>query len=558
MHVDADRNGTVDDDITGLDSWTWGDGQKGAVILVNNDDDNSNRQLDNANSVVDGSDDETDLAPLLLKRNPPGLAFPAGYTARLTVSDRSKIRIFKKGSWTEFIGPGSPLGRNTITDLGPQRIEFGMEALKYPGQDPDRNFDGLITLTLEVLEPGGSVRSTQRAQVRVAPWLLMNHLDPTEEVYVVPATGPSNTDFRTELQTAVTSGTTVPAPTLAPARYQRDRWMQDVMEIGFSSMAKTGPPETWGLVGALRTPNYRDTGMRNLGAYAQREFLNPDRGFVSNMAPRPEQTWDNFGNLECSPFVRMPDGTEYKFGRIVHGNRMRTRLKNFLAAQKVQKPIEIDTTFLEVGHVDEILSFIPHPASASPQKFKLALASPQVAMSILEDVRTAGHGSARMFQGIPGAYGYEPREVNAFLSDGFWRNVQTTVQAKIDIAEGVLCPALNLDPANDVIKLPVLFRRAYGSVRTHQANTADVVNMLVVTKPDGTANLVIPKPFGPVVSGVCQFEEYIRPRLEALGHTVFFVDDFIPYHHQLGEIHCGTNSRRRPPTDRWWWQQTTF
>src|SRR6185295_313205 len=106
---------------------------------------------DNDNNVVDGSDDEADLAPMVLKRNPPGLMFPAGWSARLTVSDRRKIRIFKKGSWILFIGPGTAGGRNTITDLSPQQIEFGMEALQYPGERPDRNFDGLLTLTLQVL-----------------------------------------------------------------------------------------------------------------------------------------------------------------------------------------------------------------------------------------------------------------------------------------------------------------------------------------------------------------------------------------------------------------------
>ena len=73
MHVDADRDGTADDDITGLDDWTWGANQKGAIIQVNNDDDNSNGREDYRNRIVDGSYDEADLAPLLIKRNPPGL-----------------------------------------------------------------------------------------------------------------------------------------------------------------------------------------------------------------------------------------------------------------------------------------------------------------------------------------------------------------------------------------------------------------------------------------------------------------------------------------------------
>ena len=42
---------------------------------------------------------------------------------------------------------------------------------------------------------------------------------------------------------------------------------------------------------------------------------------------------------------------------------MDSAVKEMLKKQVVQEPIEIDTNFLAVGHVDEIISFVPAPGS---------------------------------------------------------------------------------------------------------------------------------------------------------------------------------------------------
>jgi hypothetical protein len=53
-------------------------------------------------------------------------------------------------------------------------------------------------------------------------------------------------------------------------------------------------------------------------------------------------------------------------------------------------------------------------------------------------------------------------------------------------------------------------------------------------------------------------EGYMKSILEPIGNTVHFIDDFESYHALMGEVHCGTNARRRPPEehtgfkDRWW------
>ncbi|MEZ4313556.1 MAG: protein-arginine deiminase family protein, partial [Polyangiaceae bacterium] len=102
------------------------------------------------------------------------------------------------------------------------------------------------------------------------------------------------------------------------------------------------------------------------------------------------------------------------------------------------------------------------------------------------------------------------------------------------------------------------------------AYTAGSANMLVVTQGPETREgarslrLVVPKPFGPTVAEAgpvgsaapaCVFETEIARLLALSGTSAVFVDDFADYHALQGEIHCGTNSKRKGPLDRFWWEQ---
>jgi hypothetical protein len=53
------------------------------------------------------------------------------------------------------------------------------------------------------------------------------------------------------------------------------------------------------------------------------------------------------------------------------------------------------------------------------------------------------------------------------------------------------------------------------------------------------------------------FEAYIAARFQGMGLTPIFVDDWDQCHIRGGEVHCGTNERRRPtdvPPDHKWWK----
>lgn len=65
-------------------------------------------------------------------------------------------------------------------------------------------------------------------------------------------------------------------------------------------------------------------------------------------------------------------------------------------------------------------------------------------------------------------------------------------------------------------------------------------------------NLGIPKPFGPRVNGHCVLEAEMSSLMEGLGLNCTFIDNFKSYHKLLGEVHCGSNVRRKPFDFKWW------
>jgi protein-arginine deiminase len=326
---------------------------------------------------------------------------------------------------------------------------------------------------------------------------------------------------------------------------------------------------TWHMPVVLRTANDRFAvwaGGACLDRYPWRSLVGQDVGYVSPRYPFINGGDQNsFGNLECSPPV-VVGGRTYPFGRIVYGTGHRrgmdSRVRQFLEAQKVQKPFSVDTGWLKVGHVDEVFSFCPMPNA--PKQFKVLLASASVAMDIIRERRAAaGHGNDPIVNHPNGVQDppYSWQTVDEVLNDADFCAVQNRVQSKINNVKKTLKKKLGLDN-DDFIHLPVLFREHDPAPnRTYIAYTANCVNMLVVTKANEKANLCIPKPYGVEVGGNCLFEQDIEAKLQpdypggaADAGCMAFIDDFHTYHVQQGEIHCGTNEIREPPTDDWWWE----
>lgn len=552
LFVDADRDGTVDA-VAAPATWQWGAAGRGAIILVNNDDDGVNGKPDNEDAAVDTGADNTELAPLVLER-PTGTGVATGVTVELRVSDKDSIRVFPAGTagTSEVIGPGAG-ATHSLPSPPAQRLDMFMEGVRYPGP----GFPGEITVTLRVLESGRTLAETSTV-VRVAPWLMPNHLDSPDKVFVVNA-GSFNTGFRTRLATLATAAgaTVVESPAGAPATHG-DVWMQDCMEFGFANLPATG------FRAVMRSPQIRD-----LEPMA-RSLLDADMGFLAPGTVAGMTSYDSTGNLECTPPCTSAAGKHFPLGRVYFGpgtpvfDQFDQDVEDFLRAQVVQDPIEVDTTWLAVGHVDEVISFVP--ASGSPG-FKLLLASPRTAYTILDGLRAAHGGDkilvGRKLLGTTGALNVNvERKIKDFLvlNDDFHpgvaalpthttrklRDYNNDLQTRIDGVRSTMKTELGLADA-DIIELPVVFSPNDRDDPDADALTGNVVNMVVLSK-----HCVVPKPFGPVVGGVDQFEKDVTDKLTPLGLTVGFIDCWNNYHVRLGEVHCGTNMLRARTRAPWW------
>jgi hypothetical protein len=142
------------------------------------------------------------------------------------------------------------------------------------------------------------------------------------------------------------------------------------------------------------------------------------------------------GNIQLGPPT--PDAP---YGRIVIGNGengsedfVDTELLNFLDTQRIQPLTQIDTSWLAVAHVDEILSFVPR--RRGPSTHAIWLNSPKLALDIIE----ATHN--RYLSGLSSAerQGYQERPspvlardlsrgtspVTALFRGKYWKHVHAT------------------------------------------------------------------------------------------------------------------------------------
>lgn len=531
LDVDTDRSGIPDAlDEEGEDNWT---GALGAIITCNNDNDNPpDTVIDKNNSTIDGSGDNGDLRQLLIPQwNIPHL--PSGWQVVLAVtSHHLNIRIFDE---LDVVVLGSGAGDiYTIPDILSGDLLYRMEALSYA----DTGFNpALFNISLRLLDAGSNELYRDEVQVRVAPFTLHSNLDAVTTLYVVHESGNAASDtFVAALTPMVTAaGATlveIDAASYLSSTGDVDQWAQDQFEIGYSEPG--GNPFSV----VLKSPR-----VGGLHTYPRNELLGPDFGFVERGVGY--NSLDSFGNLECSPRVTVGT-TEYPLGRIIYGGdttpggtgrHMNNDVVEFLEAQYVQEPLEVYTDWLYVGHVDEIISFVPFPgAGVGDKNFKVLIASPRLAIDILEaqpDHSVVITPLGETFADI--------------LAD--WRYENTVYQANIDIVREQLRIGLNLTDPDDFIEIPVYFREIGGRAIALLPNMVNLISI--------NGHLIVAEPF------VDPFKNEFNTRLNAVGFVtppnpganIHYIDDWDYYHFLHGEVHCGTNTRRTPPTGYYWWDR---
>ncbi|XP_033939415.1 protein-arginine deiminase type-2-like [Pseudochaenichthys georgianus] len=561
LDVDADRDGVVEKNHANKGSWKWGSNGHGAILLVNCDSERMFlKKPDSEQDQVSKVSDLKDMSVMVLRTKGPA-KLPEGYklTMHISQGDAESVRVFRASSsgvesnllqklFNHFVKEYPLVLSNEVLSQevpylgGVSEMKFHVEGLRFP----DKDFDGLISINLSLLEPisDGLPETpifTDTAVFRVAPWIMTpNTLQPVE-VFVCSTS--DNYQFLKGMRNLVTkSGYKLKI--CYEYMNRGDRWMQDELEFGYID----SPHHRFPVV--LDSP--RDRGLKD---FPYDELLGPDFGYVTRVA-QDVSSLDSFGNLEVSPPVTV-NGKNYPLGRILigvafptatKGRNMTKVVQDFLWAQKVQEPVALFSDWLVVGHIDEFMSFVPAP---DRKGFRLLLASPDAGYKLFRGLQRDGHGQAKLFEGLKDE---EQQTVDEILNDKGLAAENNYVQSCIDWNRDVLKRELGLDD-EDIIDLPILFKLVMEENDNNKAETElravayypDMVNMIVLGK-----NLGIPKPFGPKVNGRCALEVEMCSLMEGLGLSCTFIDDFASYHKQLGEVHCGSNVRREPFDFKWW------
>ncbi|KFQ95690.1 Protein-arginine deiminase type-1, partial [Nipponia nippon] len=515
LDADTNRSGAVSRTLLDKATWTWGPDGHGAILLVNCDrDDPKAETLDNRDPAVrsyagTGASHTKKKIPFsyVFPPNflPPTLSAGHRLVLHVDFSDADKVGVFYGGNSVALEEYKHVLGGSKLAyAIKPSRHQeesiFYVEGLAFP----DVGFSGLVTFHVTLLESPekGLLETpifTDTVVFRVAPWIMTPNTAAPLEVFVCSVD--DNEDFVAAVG-AMAEKAKCPLTVCPLPENRQDRWIQDEVEFGYVQ----APHKTFPVV--FDSP--RNRGLKD---FPVKSILGPDFGYVARQAPEGASSLDSFGNLEVSPPVTV-QGKEYPLGRILIGSsfprfggrRMAKAVKDFLIAQQVQAPVELFSDWLHVGHVDEFLSFVPAP---DRKGFRLLLASPSACYQLLKEKQDEGFGEAAMFQGLEKV----PKPtINEILANEALRKFNNYVQSCISWNRDILKRALGLAEP-DILDIPQL---------------------------------------GRLVGGRCCLGQRARALLEPLGLTCTFIDDYFSYHVLSGEVHCGTNVRRKPFAFKWW------
>jgi protein-arginine deiminase len=414
-------------------------------------------------------------------------------------------------------------------DFRKNGIVIGIEAADFPA--PDRPPRIEVRVIFET--SGGLPLDEIQVVSTVAPFLLASCLEPAERVEVVK-TAETEMFVRSlgPLVEAAGAGLEVVDDPLIP---KHDIWIQDAVEIGYATDG----------IRVMHVALHGNRG-RELDAVFAKKALGRDFGVIKKGESRGRAAeWiDWYGNLEVSPPLGV-NGRAFSNGRFYAGTQgeraMHPEVIAFLEAQGVQGPVLwLDTSWLVIGHVDEVVSWVPSKVGAP---FRIMIPSTRLALEILKQAEKDSPGGilnrgAKREGDKPGEF---ERPVAEALKDQRLMEAQKSVQEKIDAVRRTLQRELGVAEA-DTVEIPVLFNTSNTRYRgRYFAETVNMVNGLLIGD-----TYIVPDPRGPLVDGRDVLLQAVRDRLEPLGCRIVPLDCFYPYHRWGGEIHCGTNAVRRP------------
>lgn len=487
--------------------------------VINLDDDDANGTIDWYQIIFDGEDDHSVLSI------PP---IPAGHTVRLEgVGDLEFARVWN-GTQAFALGSGND---EIVTSYAFTPGPEGAELLVEFGEDNVH-----AGLSLFLLDEAGQQVARDDVELRSSPLILNHHLQPTEHVWVVAVNAGfgSNADMVADYQEALGDQFTA----VAGPDYGNDVWIQDEIQPAYATGAQGQRADT--IIDSIRN--------RPLDPFAEEQLEAPGVNVRTWGNPQQVTSWDSFGNLENTPPITV-DGVDYPFGRIYYGRQgelgIHDDMASQLIAQELQAPVEMDTLWLCVGHVDEFSSFVPDPGS--PKGFKFVLSDVPSAYALLETLDPDLALTRYAADHPPYA------TVGDILDDVALRNLNDDLQAdELDVIRELAIAEFGLEES-DIIYMPSLFETIGGCGGGVAALIPGMVNLIVANTPDGQSHLFMPDPFFRTDPG----DQGSDPVIDAFtanlpdGLIPHYVDDWDVYHLGLGEVHCGTNMTRTP-TASWW------
>ncbi|MFP2924234.1 protein-arginine deiminase family protein [Pyxidicoccus sp. 3LG] len=569
LRADVNRDGVVDleglGDEEGEDSWT---AERGAIFLANIDDDESvcdftlspqvlsDDALANCHDALDTKvNGDRDLADLARLRTAPWPDAPDYAVGSITVSGAAagKVRLFKKlGSrYFSLEGPA----RLTLNATELQRgVEVAIEANDIV-RDPTE-WNGYVDVVFTITRAGSDESASEfrdTVRLRVAPVVMFHHLTPARHVYVsrIPYEL-ETTRFRQDLASVLEQDTERNVQLFEFG--VEDLWTQDYFEPAYMAM-----PAANGRQHVIQV-NYRGAHVYSTDPAAP---LRPagrivfwlrglDMAAVQQYQPgmsRDSQTLNSFGNTEVIPPYEK-DGVRYPLGRLLRGRGPDTRpdyqpdpsFTRMLEAQAVQPPVYVDTSWLDVSHVDETFSFLP---ANTPRGWIALVADPALARRMLLDAKERGLGTTKLFTGLSWQL-ERPAEqsINQVLNNPSVMDGSALAALEIDTQLSILKEETGLTDA-EIIRVPFLFHEVPGGLIAFQPA---MLNLLSVSP----TLVIAPDPHGPLIDGKDPFKAAFEASLGAYGIRVHWSKAWSPYHIGGGQVHCATNSARVIPDVKWW------
>lgn len=464
IRADTNRDGQVDvaGDSDEGDKLTLAK-DRGALFLPNLDDDAARCSdksaaqpcFDAADDQVNGAQDARDLARV--KTLALDVSGEAQATLTLVSQDQDAVRLFHEQSPGQFVAIAS--GHSFTPDQVRQGLSLAVEG-KKAAMDGSV-WDGRIELHYEVRDQ--DKRAIDKVALKVAPLLTHSHADPIQELIASPiAADPNTKTFRRDVDLAVLDGAFAPKHTYLEVA---DEWAQDWVEPLYASIPGSDGPVSMHVL--LGSDQQRSDAYKTL-----KTLVGPDVGVLllseGNTQQLPDKTgsYSSFGNLETiPPYPGYPAGRQVFGGDLEDSVGPSAKTLAFLNAQGIQDPIGLDTSWLEVGHVDEFLSFLPSPDAALG--FKIVVVDPSLALEILRTAAKDGHGDVPVNSYKPSTdsekevvQGNEvdfTTTIRQFLDDAKQVETQQKVTDLISKNLEILKQHTKI-PDKDIVRLPGLFK----------------------------------------------------------------------------------------------------